>query len=116
MIVLAGRNETRIGGAGEHQYHVLQRCPAPFVLFWAELQHWGNGIFAMALSKLAKSELQRVSDRIHFFNVIRSSQYSNFKAVGYHRIPIPVPPHLARGSSMVFCGGECAHENSVQKS
>jgi hypothetical protein len=37
----------------------------------------------MALSKPAKSELQRVSDRIHFFNVIRSSHYSNIKAVGY---------------------------------
>jgi hypothetical protein len=66
----------------------MQRCPAPFVVFRAELQHWGNGIFAMALSKPAKSELQRVSGRIYFFNGIRSSQYSNTKAVGYDRIPI----------------------------
>jgi hypothetical protein len=46
----------------------------------------------MALSKPAKSELQRVSGRIHFFNVIRSSQYSNIKAVGYDSFPIPVRP------------------------
>jgi hypothetical protein len=46
----------------------------------------------MALSKPAKSELQRVSSRIHFFNVIRSSQYSNIKPVGYHSFPIPVRP------------------------
>jgi hypothetical protein len=42
----------------------------------------------MALSKPAKSELQRVSSRIHFFNAIRSSPYLNIKVVGYHRIPI----------------------------
>jgi hypothetical protein len=42
----------------------------------------------MAISKPAKSELHGVSGRIHFFNVIRSSKYSNIKAVGYHRIPI----------------------------
>jgi hypothetical protein len=123
LIVLAGRNETRMGGAGEHQHHVLQRCPAPFVLFRAELQHLGNGIFAMALLKPAKSELQRVSSRIHFFNVFRSSQYSNITAVGYYSFTIRVRPS---GSairhvwlvelSMAFCGGECAHENSVQRS
>jgi hypothetical protein len=33
-----------------------------------------------------------VSGRIHFFNVIRSSQYSNIKAVGYDSFPIPVRP------------------------
>jgi hypothetical protein len=77
-----------MGGTGEHQYHVMQSCPAPFVLFRAELQPWGNGIFAMALSKPAKSALQRVSGHIHSFNVIRSSRYSNIKAVGYDRIPI----------------------------
>jgi hypothetical protein len=129
LIVLTGRHETRIGGAGEHQHHILQTCLAPLVLFRAELQHWGNGIFATTLSKPAKSELQRVSSRIHFFNVIRSSQYSNIKAVGSHRIPIVGalshsgsavwfrhPPRLAIGSSMAFCGRECAHENSVQRS
>jgi hypothetical protein len=81
-----------IGGAGEHQYHVLQKCSAPFILFCTELQHWGNGIFAMALSKPAKSELQRVSRRIYFFNVIRSSHYSNMTAVGYDNFTIPVRP------------------------
>jgi hypothetical protein len=46
----------------------------------------------MALSNPAKSELQRVCGRIHFFNVIRSSQYSNIKAVGYDSFIIPVRP------------------------
>jgi hypothetical protein len=46
----------------------------------------------MAFSNPAKSELQRVSSRIHFFNVIRSSHYSNIKAVRYNNFPIPVRP------------------------
>jgi hypothetical protein len=46
----------------------------------------------MALSKPAKSELQRVSSRLHCFNLIRSSQYSNIKAVGSDSFPVPVRP------------------------